>query len=71
MHRQKVSSSNIVSIGYDPNVLILEIEFKGGDVYQYFQIPQQIFERLMGAKSHGRFLHAYIKKGGYAFKKIG
>ena len=35
MERQYVSSSNIASIGYDPDNQVLEIEFLSGAVYQY------------------------------------
>jgi hypothetical protein len=34
MDRIPVSSSSIVSIGYDPDSLTLEIEFKSGAVYR-------------------------------------
>lgn len=36
MERQYVSSSNIASIGYDPDNQVLEIEFLSGAVYQYY-----------------------------------
>ena len=40
MERQYVSSSNIASIGYDPDNQVLEIEFLSGAVYQYYDVPQ-------------------------------
>ena len=70
MEKQKVSSSNIDLIGYDPDKLILEIAFKNGSIYQYSRIPKTVFEKLMAAKSHGKFLDAHVKKGGYTYKKI-
>lgn len=60
MDRQSVQSSNLVSVGYDPETETLEIEFKGG-VYQYFNVPQFIFEQLMSAPSHGVFFNANIR----------
>ena len=39
MERQSVSSSNLASVGYDPNSETLEIEFKGGTIYRYFNVP--------------------------------
>jgi hypothetical protein len=60
MERQSVSSSDIVSIGYDPATETLEIEFRKG-VYQYFNVPSVIHESLMMAPSHGIFFHANIK----------
>ena len=44
MERQYVSSSNIASIGYDPDNLVLEIEFLSGAVYQYYDVPQSVYD---------------------------
>ncbi|MCD4751965.1 MAG: KTSC domain-containing protein [Anaerolineaceae bacterium] len=71
MNRNPVVSSNIMSIGYDATRMILEIEFKGGSLYQYSNVPLDVYEGLMAAGSHGRFFATYIKNGGYPCKKIG
>lgn len=42
MNRKSVTSSNIASIGYDETSETLEIEFKNGGVYQYFDVPQGV-----------------------------
>ena len=70
MNRIPVSSSNLVSIGYDAESKTLEIEFQNGSIFQYFNVPERIYSGLMSAASHGRYLNAYIKKGGFAFKQI-
>ena len=70
MERQYVSSSNIASIGYDSGNMVLEIEFLSGSVYQYYDVPQSIYDGLMAADSHGKFLAAYIKKGGYRYAQV-
>lgn len=70
MERQYVVSSNIASIGYDPDNMVLEIEFLSGSVYQYYDVPQNIYDGLMAADSHGRFLATYIKKGGYRYSQV-
>ena len=70
MERQYVSSSNIASIGYDPVNMVLEIEFLNGAVYQYYDVPQSIYDGLMVADSHGKFLAAYVKKGGYRYAQV-
>jgi len=61
MIRQPVSSSNIRSIGYDSESKTLEIEFLSGGVYQYFDVPESIYNELMSASSHGSFFHRYIR----------
>lgn len=61
MIRKPVSSSNLRSIGYDLKSLTLEIEFHDGSVYQYFDVPESVYNALMSASSHGSFFHRHIK----------
>lgn len=70
MERQYVSSSNIASIGYDASDMILEVEFLNGAIYQYYDVPQSVYDGLMSASSHGSYLDAYVKKGGYRYSQI-
>ena len=70
MERQYVSSSHIVSIGYDPTSMVLEVEFNTGAIYQYYDIQQSIYDGLMAADSHGTYLAAYVKKGGYRYAQV-
>ena len=69
MNRDHVESSNIKSIGYDSKSQTLEIEFLNGSVYQYFDVPEHIFEELMGADSQGKYLASNIK-GYYRYSKV-
>lgn len=70
MKRQNVSSSNLASVGYDPQSQTLEIEFNNGGVYQYYSVPPSINSGLMNASSHGSYFDRNIKKAGYRFTKI-
>lgn len=69
MKRQSVESSNIASIGYDAENEILEIEFNHGGVYQYIDVPENVYEELMNADSHGRYFVHNIKDD-YEFQKM-
>lgn len=60
MERISVSSSNLVSVGYDSDSLTLEVEFNSG-IYQYYDVPEYVYEELMGATSLGSYLHHNIK----------
>ena len=55
MKRRVVDSSNLASVGYDAKMKILEIEFNHGGIYQYFDVPKDVFAELMDADSHGRY----------------
>ena len=69
MERQSVESSNLASVGYDAENEILEIEFNHGGVYQYFDVPQNVYEELMNASSHGVYFSANIRND-YAYQKL-
>ena len=61
MKRIPVNSSNLVSVGYESTSLTLKIEFHGGSVYQYFDVPEYEVQELMQAESHGKYFNANIR----------
>ncbi len=69
MQRQSVSSSNLASIGYDPNAQVLEIEFLNGSLYHYFGVPQGLYDQLMAAGSHGSFFSQNIRNN-FQFERL-
>jgi DNA helicase HerA-like ATPase len=69
MDREPVSSSNVVSVGYDPKTLTLEVEFLDGALYQYFDVPEIEADGLVGADSVGKYLNDNIK-GRYRYARV-
>ena len=61
MERQSVTSSNLASVGYEPETETLEIEFLKSGVYQYYNVPLFMYERMMSADSAGKFFNTEIK----------
>jgi hypothetical protein len=61
MEREIVDSSTVLSVGYEPTSGTLEVEFKNGGIYQYYNVPEPIYQSLMTSDSKGKFLHVYIK----------
>jgi hypothetical protein len=70
MDREYVESSMITSFGFDPSISTLEIEFKSGAVWQYFDVPESVYYEMKSASSCGKFFHASIK-GQYAESQVG
>jgi hypothetical protein len=70
MERESVNSSNISTIGYDGETAVLEIAFKKGGVYEYYDVPQFEYDGLSSAESKGSYAHANIYKN-YRQNKIG
>lgn len=69
MRRQAVTSSNISEVGYDETSRILEVLFSNGSVYQYFDVPPQIYTELMQAGSIGQYLNANVK-GNFRYARV-
>jgi len=59
--RIPVASSNIAAVGYDKEAHILEIEFHHGAIYQYVDVPEKVYEELMGSPSQGAYFLNEIK----------
>ncbi len=64
-----VTSSNVSSIGYESDTLTLEVEFNDGSIYQYFDVPEAVYQELIRANSIGKFMHAHIKNQ-YRYTKV-
>ncbi len=61
MRRKPIDSSAIASVGYSPDREELEVEFTSGNVYQYFDVPREVYEDLLQARSKGRFFGSFIR----------
>lgn len=68
MIMHNVISSNLVSVGYDTSSLILRIQFKNA-TYDYFGVPEHIYNELMNAPSHGQYHARYIKNS-FRYQKV-
>ena len=70
MDRQRVTSKNLSSVGYDEETSTLEIGFNSGFVYQYFGVPFHLFSGLMFAGSKGEFFDRFIRKAHYSYRQV-
>jgi len=68
MEREYVESSMIRSFGFE--ISTLEIEFKNGAVWQYFDVPESVYYEMKEANSCGKFFHSNIK-GQYSESQVG
>ena len=61
MIMEKVESSNIERIGYLSSASVMDVVFKGGGRYRYFDVPEDVFSNLRKAESKGKYFHKYVK----------
>jgi hypothetical protein len=69
MQRIPVESSNIASIGYDRSSMTLEVEFKRGGTYQYFDVSPDLHDALMKSGSKGEYFVSTIR-GHYRYARV-
>ena len=62
-------SSNIAGFEYIKERQVLVVEFKNGGRYNYFDVPEIVFERMKAASSKGRFLAQNIK-GKFRYARV-
>ena len=61
MERTAVRSQEIAIVGYDEETRTLEIVFRRGGVYHYFDVPQGTYHTLMAAPSRGTYFSQAVK----------
>lgn len=61
MDWKTVNSSTIERVAYDSATMTLSVEFKNGNVYQYFDVPYTIHAELVNASSPGQYLAQNVK----------
>jgi hypothetical protein len=61
MEMIKVDSSQIEEIGFDPETKIMNVMFKGGAVYEYYDFSDKFFEEFLKAKSKGKFFFKNVR----------
>lgn len=62
-------SSNIARYRYDAKGHVLTVEFNNGGTYNYYDVPQPVYEKMNAATSKGGFLAQNIK-GAYRYARV-
>lgn len=66
MQLETISSRAIHAVGYDAERRLLEVVFNTGRIYQFVNVPPEIFKSLMSAESKGDFFTRNIRDA-YAY----
>lgn len=62
-------STAVGAIAYRASERVLDVTFVSGQVYRYFDVPAEVYDRFRSAESAGHFLHEEILDR-YAFKRL-
>lgn len=69
IRRVRVESTNLAALAYDAAGQVLEVEFRSGAVYRYFDVPSASYREFMTAPSKGRYFARHIR-GKHRFVRI-
>lgn len=62
MKHQRFGTATIYSAGYDPQQALLEIAFgRENQIWQYKEVPEDLWYRFKGEPEPDGFYHYYIK----------
>lgn len=62
-------STVVSAFSFDETTKRLRVEFVSGLVYEYMDVPKEVFNLMQRATSKGAFLNTHIK-GKFKFKRI-
>ena len=62
-------STVIRSIEYNPATAVLTIVFVTGSVYEYYEVPQEVYEQFKSYREKGVFYNGHIKNK-YRFVRV-
>jgi hypothetical protein len=65
----EIQSSNVKKTEYDTETKKLVVEFNNGLLYEYDEVPHQVYTQFRMAESQGKFFSSKIVKT-YTHKKI-
>lgn len=69
VRRRPVDSSSIAEIGYAPDRRELEVLFRNGGLYRYFDVPAPVHRALLEAESIGRYMNRHVRTR-YRYRRL-
>ncbi|MBW8685290.1 KTSC domain-containing protein [Chitinophaga rhizophila] len=63
-------SSVVHRMHYNPETATLRIIFVSGLIYDYKNVPEEVYQAMKTSGSKGTYLNKYIK-GHYPYEKVG
>lgn len=61
MHHLPVQSTMLASAAYCPDRTLLDLQFRDGTLYRFFEVPEACFQQLMASDSKGTYFNRNIR----------
>lgn len=70
MEKSNKMATDIYSVGYDEDYATLEVQFRNGAVYEYYDFPAEVHKNFVTAESPKDFFTKAIRDI-YPFSRVG
>jgi hypothetical protein len=65
-----IASSHLLAAGYDEATRTLSVQFKTGEVYQYYTVPASIYRQMVQSQPHPWSAVNRTLRAGYAYRRV-
>jgi KTSC domain len=67
-----IESDNVMAAGYDANSMIMSVQFDNGALYEYYNVPYELWEAFVSAQPHPWSQVGYprLVNGGYEYRRV-
>jgi hypothetical protein len=66
---QPLESKMLAAVAYEPKPRTLYLRFRSGEVYGYFEVPENQYQEFLQAESRGRYFLSHIR-GRFRYQRI-
>ena len=67
-----VVSTNLAAMGYEPDTMALQVQFKNGSLYAYQNVEPETYQAMLDSGDPGRYFASIIKpqRNRYIYTRI-
>jgi hypothetical protein len=69
MHWQLLDSKMLAAVAYEPEPRTLHLRFRSGEIYSYFEVPEDLYQEFLQAESRGRYFLSHIR-GRFRYQRL-
>ena len=64
-----IVSSHLLAAGYDEKTRTLSVQFEGGAIYEYFDVPPNVYQEMLHAQPHPWTAVNRELRAGYKYRR--
>jgi hypothetical protein len=63
MEMVPIDSDGVRAIGYDPATQTMHVEFETGALFEYYEVPPDVYQTFMASSAKGSFVSQVLEPG--------